>query len=131
MLICVWISYTSRTIEQINSIDEASSQGLNVSQNVDECCRKMEATIVDWKLEAIMEDRTVKFSLRCVVADHIMNIYAVIVGMKRLANRIDKINTVDALTIRAARKIVSILLDVNQDGSGKDRGPIPENYFIQ
>ncbi|KAJ4986668.1 fungal specific transcription factor [Stagonosporopsis vannaccii] len=130
ILICIWISYTARTVEQINLIDEASTRGLSVSHDVDVCCRKLEATIVEWKMEAIMNDKTVKFLLRCVVADHIMNIYAVIVGLKRLANRIDKIDIVDAKTIRAARKIVDILLDVDQDGPINRARPAPENYFI-
>src|SRR5690242_4767272 len=105
MLICIWISYTSRAVEQINAIDEAIVRGSSVSHDVDVCCRKLEDTIAEWKMEATMNDKTVKFALRCVVADHIMNIYAVIVGLKRLANRIDKIDVVDAETIHAARKI--------------------------
>lgn len=132
MITCVWISYTSRTIEQINSMDKAHGQGLKVSHDVDECCQKMEATMVAWNLEAVMKDTTVKYSLRCVVADHIMNIYAVIVGLKRLANRLDKIDIVDAVTIRAARKIVRILLEVDQDGSiVRNQLTDDESYFIQ
>lgn len=131
MLICVWISYTSRTAEQIDLIDDANNRGLSVSHSVDECCHKLEATVVEWKMEAIMNDTTIKFPVRCVVADHIMNIYAVIVGLKRLANRIDEIDMVDALTIRAARKIVAILLDVDQHGPSSQKRPAPENYFIQ
>ncbi|KAH6615047.1 hypothetical protein C7974DRAFT_57842 [Boeremia exigua] len=131
MLLCIWIDYTSRTIEQISSIDNATAEGISVSHDVDDCCRKLEVIVADWKMEATMKDMTVPFSLRCVVADHIMNISAVIVGLKRLANRVDKISDVDAITIRAARTIVRTLLYFDQDGSARvQKKPGSTNYFI-
>lgn len=132
MLVCVWMSYTSRTIEQINAIDEAKRQGLSVSPGVNECCRQLETVMTDWNTEAVLNDKSIKYHVRCIVADHTMNIYAVIIGLKRLANRIDKIGVVDSTTIRAARKIVGTLLDFEDGGctGGQDsRGS--ENYFIQ
>ncbi|UPX11036.1 uncharacterized protein EKO05_0001662 [Ascochyta rabiei] len=47
-----------------------------------------------------------------------MNIYAFIIGLKRLANRLDKIDTVDSLSVRAARKVVSTSLDFETTGVG-------------
>lgn len=88
--------------------------------------------MVEWKMEAIMTDTTVKLPIRCTVADHVMNIYAFIVGLKRLANRVDKINTVDAVTLRAARKVVGTLLDFGQgDGVGDRKDNDPLTYFVQ
>ncbi len=132
MLLCVWLSYTSRTIEQINAIDDAKLQGLSVSPGVDECCRQLEAVMTDWNTEAVLNNTSVKYQIRCIVADHTMNIYATIIGLKRLANRIDEISTVDATTIRAARKIVGTLLDFETGGCTGGRGSKgSENYFIQ
>ena len=132
MLACVWTSYTAKTVELINFIDstdrQSGSGNVSVTAKTDECCRELEALVADWKMEAILTDATIKLPIRCLVADHIMNIYAVIVGLKRLANRVDKINTVDAITLRAARKVVGTLLDFEQDsGLGRQE----KTYFVQ
>lgn len=116
----------------INYIDNTDRQGSNVSKKVNECCNKMEALVVEWKMEAILTDLAVRLPLRCLVADHIMNIYAVIVGLKRLANRVDNIAAVDEMTVRAARKVVGTLLDFEQDVGAEDRrSPDPVDYFCQ
>lgn len=65
-------------------------------------------------MDAIMTDPATSLPLRCLIADHIMNIHATIIGLKRLANRIDNINMVDNMTVRAARKVVGTLLDFEQ-----------------
>ncbi|KAJ8115860.1 hypothetical protein OPT61_g2598 [Boeremia exigua] len=130
-LTCVWSSCTTRTIEQLDSIDNAKLQGLSVSHGVNECCRKLEDSVTDWKMETILEDTTVKFKVRCLVADIVMNIYAIIVGLKRLANRVDGISIVDATTVRAARKIVVTLLEFEQgSGTGDQAQTGSQTYFF-
>lgn len=132
MLACVWTSYTAKTVEVINFIDSIDRQDQEVSTRTDECCRELEALVADWKMEAILTDNSITLPIRCLVADHVMNIYAVIVGLKKLANRVDNINTVDAITVRAARKVVGTLLNFEQDG-GKDyrESHEPITYFVQ
>ncbi|KAF3043150.1 hypothetical protein E8E12_004905 [Didymella heteroderae] len=59
-----------------------------------------------------------------------MNIYAVIVGLKRLANRVYKVTAIDEMTVRAARKVVGTLLEFEQEGGLADRSnPDPVRYF--
>ncbi|XPS74883.1 hypothetical protein M3J09_006996 [Ascochyta lentis] len=135
MLACVWTSYTARVIETITYIDSTEHQGSGVSQRVDECCCRLEALVVEWRMEAILADPASSFPLRCLIADHVMNIYAFIIGLKRLANRLDKIDTVDLMTVRAARKVVSTLLefeitDVVGDGVNLDPTKFIFVHFI-
>lgn len=116
----------------VNYIDSADRTDAKVSPKVDECCKKMEALVSEWRMEAVLADSTVRLPHRCLVADHIMNIYAVIVGLKRLANRVDNIVTVDEMTVRAARKVVNTLLEFDQEGGLADRSkPDPVDYFCQ
>lgn len=116
----------------VNYIDSADREDAKISPKVDECCKKMEALVPEWRMEAILEDPTVRLAQRCLVADHVMNIYAVIVGLKRLANRVDGIVTVDEMTVRAARKVVHILLQFDQGGDPADRSkPNAVDYFCQ
>lgn len=123
----------AKVVEVINDIDSTEHQNANVSQKVDECCRHIEALVIDWRMEAILSDPATTLSVRCLVADHVMNMYAFIIGLKRLANRVDNINTVDTMTVRAARKIVSTLLDFDLAGVvGDGTKPSPSKYiFVQ
>ena len=99
---------------------------------VEDCCKKMEALVSDWRMEAVLVDTTIRLPLRCLVADHVMNIYANIVGLKRLANRIGNVTVVDEMTVRAARKVVGTLLEFDQEGGIADRSkPDPVDYFCQ
>ena len=92
----------------------------------------MEALVFEWRMEAVLADTTIRLPLRCLVADHVMNIYAVIVGLKRLANRVYKVTAVDEMTVRAARKVVGTLLEFEQEGGLADRSnPDPVRYFCQ
>lgn len=114
----------------IEYIDDTDNRGLDVSQKVEECCNNIEASVKEWKMEAVMADPDVKFSLRCLIADHIMNIYAVIVGLKRLANRVDNTSTLDAMTVRAARKVVRTLLGFEQHGGMEDWETVDPSKFV-
>lgn len=92
----------------------------------------MEGLVSEWRMEAVLADTTLRLPLRCLVADHIMNIYAVIVGLKRLANRVLNVTVVDEMAVRAARKVVDTLLEFDQEGSLADRSkPDPVDYFCQ
>jgi hypothetical protein len=113
-------------------MDSADRKDSEVASKVEDCCKKMEALVSDWRMEAILADTTIRLPLRCLVADHVMNIYAVIVGLKRLANRVCNVTTVDEMTVRAARKVVDTLLDFDQEGGPTDRSkPDPVDYFCQ
>jgi hypothetical protein len=133
MLTCVWTSYTAKAASLISFIDTASLQNLSVSLKTDECCKELEALVVEWKMESLLTETSVTLPTRCLVADHIMNIHAIIVGLKRLANRVDKVNTVDAITLRAARKVVCLLLEFGQEGkdSGTRHEDNPLTCFVQ
>ena len=80
-------------------------------------------------MEPMLADLTTRLPVRCLVADHLMNIYAIIIGLKRLANRIDGSNTIDSVTVRAARKVVSTLLDFEQYGGLEDWEKIDPSKF--
>ncbi|KAJ4341837.1 hypothetical protein N0V87_001501 [Didymella glomerata] len=130
MISCVWTSYTARSVEAVNYMDSADRKDSEVASKVEDCRKKMEALVSDWRMEAILADTTIRLPLRCLVADHVMNIYAVIVGLKRLANRVCNVTTVDEMTVRAARKVVDTLLDFDQEGGPTDRSkPDPVDYF--
>lgn len=125
--------FLARAVEIINYIDDTDHQGSNVSQKVDDCCAQLEALVAEWNMEPTLADLTCRLPLRCLVADHVMNIYAIIIGLKRLANRIDGTNIIDSMTVRAARKVVSTLLDFEQSGGLEDWEKLdPSKYvFVQ
>ncbi|CAO2650629.1 Nn.00g019210.m01.CDS01 [Neocucurbitaria sp. VM-36] len=111
----VWVRYTLMTAEMINFIDNNSSHDRNeiVAQRVDEFCLQLEALMVEFNLEPLMHANDTTNSFRCLLADHIMNIYAIIIGIKRLVKRTVQGRHVDAVAVRAARKVVSIILGFN------------------
>ena len=118
----VWVRYTLLTAEMINFIDNNASHDRDevVAQKVDDFCLQLEALMVEFKLEALMNAKDTTTSFRCLLADHIMNIYAVIIGMKRLVKGTVQGRQVDAVTVRAARKVVSIILEFNTDANLPD-----------
>lgn len=125
-------SRLARSVEAINYIDGVDRKDAKVSSKVDDCCKMMEALVSEWRMEAVLSDPTIRLPLRCLVADHVMNVYAVIVGLKRLANRVDNVSTVDEMTVCAARKVVRTLLQFDQEGGLVDRSkPDPVEYFCQ
>jgi hypothetical protein len=64
-------------------------------------------------------------ALAWLYGDHIMNIYASIIGIRRLTRNTDDAQPVDAVTLRAARMVISVILHFNLE-------PVPQdqNYFI-
>jgi hypothetical protein len=58
-------------------------------------------------------------------ADHIMNIYTSIVGIRRLARSSSEPQTVDAVTLNAARHVMRIILKFDWAAADPD-----QSYFI-
>ena len=111
----LWIRYTLMTAEMLNFIDNSASNDCDetIAQKVDAFCLQLEELMDEFGVEPLMNAKETKYSFRCLLADHIMNIFVTIIGMKRLVTRTIKAQVVDAITVRAARKVVSIILDFN------------------
>lgn len=109
----VWMRYTTSTAEMLNEIDACPphSREEPIQQKVDEFCLKLEDLMVEWRLEAIMADESKDEVLRYLIADHVMNMYAIIIGMKRLVSTRSASSPVDAISLRAARQVAQITLD--------------------
>jgi hypothetical protein len=137
VLICVvWVRYTAITAETITLIDTTLSAHdpshptphtatSTLAEKVESACLSLETLIAEFEIERHMKAANTPDPIRCLLADHLMNIYAVIIGMKRLANPPD--SPVDATTLRAARKVVSTLLDFETD----PMLPRPDEMFVQ
>jgi hypothetical protein len=135
MICVIWIRYTVITAETIALIDTTlSAQDAShpdprttstLSQDVETACLNLETLITEFEIERHMKAANTPDPVRCLFADHLMNICAVIIGMKRLANPPD--SPVDATTLRAARKVVSTLLDLGTDPTL----PGPDEMFVQ
>lgn len=104
------------TAEMLNEFDKnVSHERDGIQQKVDDFCMKLENMIAEWKMESIIRDNDVPETLRYLIADHVMNIYAVIIGMRRLIKPVPNSSPVDDITLRAARKVAEITLDFTTD----------------
>lgn len=101
------------TAEMLNEVDNNLSHERDggIQQQVDDFCIKLEDLIAEWKMESIIIDKDVPQTLRYLIADHVMNIYAIIIGMRRLVQVVPSSSPVNAITLRAARKVAQITLD--------------------
>jgi hypothetical protein len=122
--------FLARAVDIINYIDNTDHQDSNVYQKVDDCCAQLEALVAEWNMEPMLADLTYRLPLRYLVADHFMNIYAIIIGLKRLANRVDGTDTIDSMTVRAARTVVGTLLDFEQSDSLDDWEKLGPSKFV-
>ncbi|KAF1841025.1 uncharacterized protein K460DRAFT_371020 [Cucurbitaria berberidis CBS 394.84] len=111
----VWVRYTLMTAEMINFIDNNASHNRDevIAQKVDDFCLQLEELMAEFKLESLMDAKETTTNFRCLLADHIMNVYAIIIGMQRMVKTTVQGRPVNAITVRAARKVVSIILDFN------------------
>lgn len=111
MIRVVWIRYTILTVEMIEFLDKYDLKNCveSIQGKVNGFCMQLEELVAEWDMETRMKDPLLPHLLRCFIADHIMNIYTIIIGVKRLAKS-SEIATVDPITLRAARKVVSTLL---------------------
>ncbi|KAG9186952.1 hypothetical protein G6011_10060 [Alternaria panax] len=109
----VWIRYTILTVELISYVDshQIPGQDRNVSQKVDEICLQMEALMDEWKLHELMNAKDTSDDVRCLVADHIMNIYATIIGLQKLAKHRQARSRSGDIALRAARHVLNIIFD--------------------
>lgn len=113
MATVVWVRYTVMTAETLNEIDNSENRE-EVQQKVDDFCVQIENLMVEWRMESTMRDNSMSQSLRYLVADHVMNMYAIIIGIKRQVRPADS-NPVDAIALRAARKVAQITVDFTID----------------
>ncbi|KAF2681575.1 hypothetical protein K458DRAFT_76235 [Lentithecium fluviatile CBS 122367] len=108
----VLIQSTVMTAEILNIIDGASPRECEESlqSKVDKYCLETEELIADWNMEQILEAQCTTTTVRHVIADYIMSMYSISIGIKRLTRRPDQERPVDEITLRAARKVVDIVL---------------------
>jgi len=109
----VWIRYTLLTVEMISYVDshQTPDQDETVSQKIDETCLQMEALMDEWKLHEMMNAADTSEEVRCLVADHIMNIYATIIGLQRLVRHHQARPGSKDIALRAARRVLNTILD--------------------
>ncbi|CAN9465621.1 unnamed protein product [Alternaria alternata] len=109
----VWIRYTLLTAEMISYVDshQTPDQDETVSQKIDETCLQMEALMDEWKLHEMMNAADTSDEVRCLVADHIMNIYATIIGLQRLVRHQQARPGSKDIALRAARRVLNTILD--------------------
>lgn len=84
--------------------------------------------MLEFKMEEQMNAVDITSEMRCLIADHTMNIYAIIIGVKRFVKVPDQRPTIDTITVRAARKVVQIILDFDTDPSLPNKA---KNIFEQ
>jgi hypothetical protein len=113
MLSVVWLRYVFMTAEMINTIDDAAIHGHDedLCEKTEAFCLRLEKLMAEWNLEILMQDKSTTETLRYLIADHVMTVYAIIIGMKRLVKRTGSPMPVDTTTLRAARKVAQITLD--------------------
>lgn len=117
-----WIRYTLLTAEIINVVDNASSTDhLEVEQKVNNFCVQLEDLMVEWNLETLMRTESTPTGIRYLIADHVMNIYAIIIGMQRLIRPTGPSSKpVKEIALRAARNVVQITLAFSVNPSFKE-----------
>ncbi|KFZ10142.1 hypothetical protein V501_05327 [Pseudogymnoascus sp. VKM F-4519 (FW-2642)] len=132
MVSVVWIRYTQMTAEMLNEIDNNFSRERDggIQKQVDDFCIQLENLMAEWKMESIMRDNDMPQTLRYLIADHVMNIYAIIIGIKRLIKLAPNTNPVDDITLRAARKVAQITIDFTIDPVPADTAQSVYFYFI-
>ncbi|KAF2740046.1 hypothetical protein EJ04DRAFT_483631 [Polyplosphaeria fusca] len=103
----VWLRYTILTVEVITALEEHPSES-HQALLVDEYSNKMEELMTDWNLIDLMNSPKQTPTFKWLCADHIMNMYASIIGVKRMAFRANSVGDIDKVTLNAARAVLSI-----------------------
>ncbi|KAF2746452.1 hypothetical protein M011DRAFT_468543 [Sporormia fimetaria CBS 119925] len=121
----VFLRYTIMTAEILDIIGDPTDKprDTEVLQKVDDCCAQLEEIVREWNLLSLMENSPKADSW--LWADHIMGIYIIIIGIRRLVREPNHEHTADPITLRAARMVVSIILRFNDENVASD-----ENYFF-
>ena len=119
MVVVVWVRYILLTAEAVDLIDKThpGNRDSNFNQKIDDYCKQLEDVLLDWKLEAEMRSAETPIKHRVLMADHVMNLYAMIVGIRRLMRSPTHTNEVDNIALCAARKVVELTLYLTTDNS--------------
>jgi hypothetical protein len=68
----VWIRYTHLTVEMLNLFDEMPKENHGyLAPKVNEFCLQLEALMIEWRLDDLMNAQEVMNDYRCLLADHI------------------------------------------------------------
>ncbi|KAH9865699.1 hypothetical protein J1614_009286 [Plenodomus biglobosus] len=128
----VWIRYTHLTAETINWIDEhAPHEDIDeLSRRVDALCLQLEDIMEEWSLERLVNASDTADDFRCLLSDHIMSINAVIIGMQRIVMKEQPGRSVDPITVRAARKVIRIILEFHTNPNLTARTQTIFDHFI-
>ncbi|KAF2018874.1 hypothetical protein BU24DRAFT_447492 [Aaosphaeria arxii CBS 175.79] len=128
----VWVRYTAMTREMTDELDKAlASNGTEDAMRVaDEYCSKLENIIIEWDLETLSKAPKYSKSVALLFADHTMNIYATIIGAKRRARQKNDTPLVDELGLRAARKVINLILYFNTQTPGFGDAGVIFVHFI-
>ncbi|KAF2032544.1 hypothetical protein EK21DRAFT_98927 [Setomelanomma holmii] len=112
-IVVVWTRYTLMTAEMVNEIDHCTiDENDLVEHKANHFCTQLEELLAEWRLESLMRSDSISVSLRYLIADHVMNVYAIIIGIQRLVQRSGaNSNSVDKISLRAARKVTQIALE--------------------
>ncbi|KAJ4355099.1 hypothetical protein N0V95_003222 [Ascochyta clinopodiicola] len=104
--------------EIINDIDDWKSvdQDDGIQQKVDDFCTRMQEIMTDWNLESTMREGMSE-ELKYILADHVMTIYAIIIGVRRLVRRTRSRDFIDKTSLGAARKIAQLVLDFSVESA--------------
>ncbi|PVI00138.1 hypothetical protein DM02DRAFT_563555 [Periconia macrospinosa] len=119
MVVVVWVRYTLLAAEAVDFIDKTlpENRDANFYQKIDKYCTSLEDVLIDWKVEAEMKSAETPTKHRVLMADHVMNVYAMIVGIRRLIRNTAHTNEIDDFALRAARKVVELTLHLTTDDS--------------
>lgn len=111
----VWIRFTIMTAELFNGLDKypPGSRGPDILRQVDDYCSQLEELIHEWDLISQIKAPQQNLVLSWLFADHVMNIYASIIGTKRLVRQSTEAHPIDPVALRAARMVISIILHFN------------------
>ena len=135
ILFIVWIRHIVLTAELFQFIEDHAGEEheQQVSKEVDLYCERLQEMIDEWNIEALMRDarQSQNQSIAFLYGDHVTAFYASMVGMKRLIRRKDSRQPlVDEVTLRAARKVIDIILFFNNPGDNMAPLSHEEMYFL-
>jgi hypothetical protein len=112
-ILTVWTRATVMTAEIMNLIDQfdgSEDRPQTFYEEVDQYCSRMEELIEEWNLERPIRSPTPHVA-RWLMADHLMNICVMIIGVRMLAKAPEQRHVTDKITLRAARKVISKVIE--------------------
>lgn len=118
---------TAEIIHTIDKYEPPHDSTISLEQLVDHYCSQMDELVVEWNLESYIHPSK-PHEARWLATDHIMNIYSMIIGVRRLAKPLEKRSAIDSVTLRAARKVVSMIIDFANDGTRSSKGTAADAF---